>query len=247
MSNWQKNTTDFERIKRGSPSSYWSYGLERRLNLTKQFVNFKEKKVLDVGCGVGMFLKKFRELGADVYGVDIDKEKIEIAKKQFTNVQISGGENIPFVNNNSDVVWLHEVLEHVNDDQKTIEECMRVLKGGGKLVIFCPNRLWPFETHGIYFRGKYKFGNIPLVTWMPNFIYKKLTPHVRNYSNGGLKKLFEKIDCKIVHHSHVFPGFDGLVAKLGTVGKLFRKIFEILERTPFHNFGISHFLIVEKK
>ncbi len=46
-------------------------------------------------------------------------------------------------------------------------EIFRVLKPGGRLVLFCPNRGYPFETHGIYWRGKYHFGNIPLVNYLP--------------------------------------------------------------------------------
>ena len=42
------------------------------------------------------------------------------------------------------------------------------LKPGGTIVAFAPNRLYPFETHGAYFGGRYVFGNIPLVNWLPD-------------------------------------------------------------------------------
>jgi ubiquinone/menaquinone biosynthesis C-methylase UbiE len=247
MANWQENTTDYKTIKLGSPSSYWSYGLNRRLNLLKKELNFTSQKILDMGCGVGTFLEKFSKLGADVFGIDVDERKIKIAKKNFPNVQVAFAEKLPFDNNYFDLVFSHEVLEHVQDDQKAVDEALRVLKQGGKLIIFCPNIHWPFETHGIYKNGKYQFGNIFGVTYYPKALYNRLTPHVRNYSNKDLLKLFENKNVRILRHTHVYPGFDGLVSKLGFVGKIIRKIFEILEKTPLHYFGISHFLIVEKK
>ena len=144
-----------------------------------------------------------------------------------------------------DIVWLHEVIEHVDDDKKAISECFRVLKSKGYLVIFAPNRLWPFETHGIYFKKKYIFGNIPLVTWLPNFLYRKMTPHVRNYTEKGLLRLIEG-KHKIIQNSYVFPGYDGLIKKFGVIGRLVRDVFEIFEKTPLKVFGISHFVIIQK-
>ena len=44
---------------------------------------------------------------------------------------------------------------------------VRVTGVGGRIVVFVPNRLYPFETHGIYWRGRYRFGNTPLISWLP--------------------------------------------------------------------------------
>lgn len=248
MGNWQEEANDdFDTIKMGSPSSFWSYGLNKRLEKVKKIVDFKGKKVLDVGCGIGMFLSKFQELGGDVYGVDVDERKIEIAKKTYSNVFVSPAEKLDFADNTFDIVFSHETIEHVDDDKKAIEESLRVLKPGGLIVIFCPNIRWPFETHGIYVDGKYQFGNKFGVTYLPREKYKKLIPHVRNYSNKDLLGLFDKNQIEVVHHSHVFPGFDGLVNRAGVVGKIARTILDLLESTPLHYFGISHFLVVKKR
>ena len=70
---------------------------------------------------------------------------------------------------------------------------VRVLKPGGRLVVFVPNRLWLFETHGVYWRGVYHFGNIPLVNWLPDALRNKLAPHVRAYTGKQLRALFDGI------------------------------------------------------
>lgn len=246
MENWQKTAgQDFKKIKGGSPSSYWSNGLDKRLKLIASDIDFKDKYILDVGCGLGAFMTKFLDYSQSVYGVEPDKDKVDIAKSKGLNVFESVAEKLPFNDNYFDVILLHEVIEHVDDDQKTIEECLRVLKPDSYLVIFCPNRLYPFETHGVYFRGNYHFGNKFLVPYLP-YIYHKLTPHVRNYFKKDLLKLFNNSNVEIIKNTYVFPGVDSFTARHKIIGPAIKNIIKLFENTPLKIFGISHYLIVKK-
>lgn len=244
--NWQKDAKTFKKVKYGSPSLDWTLGLQHRLDLAQKHLEFRGKKVLDIGCGVGMFLNQFKKLGADVFGIDVDRDKVRIAKERFKDVYEAPAEKLPFRKDSFDIVWLHEVVEHVDDEEKTIVEAFRTLKPGGKLVIFAPNRLWPFETHGIFVGDKYRFGNIPLVTYLPKKYYKQLTPHVRNYYKKDLFKILKGASFKVIKYQGVFPGFDKLAARIPIFGKLIQKLFRVLEKTLLNRFGLSHFLIVEK-
>jgi len=244
--NWQKGKKSFRRVKFGSPSLEWTKGLQRRMDFIKKYVDFKNKKILDVGCGIGMFLKQFKNLGADVFGVDLDKEKVEIAKKKFPNVFHSKAEKMPFRKSTFDIICLHEVIEHVEDDQQVIKECFRVLKPGGKLIIFAPNRLWPFETHGIFTGERYRFGNVPFVPYLPNKWYERLTPHVKNYFKRELFNMIRGVSFKKIAYRRIFPGFDKLAAKIPIFGKLIQLIFLFLNKTPLRIFGISHMVVLEK-
>ncbi|MCA9382363.1 class I SAM-dependent methyltransferase [Candidatus Dojkabacteria bacterium] len=246
-SNWQENAgDDFEQIKEGSPTMYWSFGLQRRLDLMLQRVDFKNKKILDVGCGIGTFVKKFGEYSSQVYGLEYDQKKVDQAIPEVKQNIVQGeAEKLPYPDEAFDIVFSHEVLEHVNDDQKAVEEAFRVLKNNGEFIVFCPNRMYPFETHGIFIKGKYHFGNIPFVPYLPKSVYKKLTPHVRNYTNKDLLSLFNDRKWQITYHSHVFPGFDGLQRRSKFFSKLLRGLYS-LETTPLGNFGISHYLIAKK-
>lgn len=246
MENWQKSAgQDFSTIKAGSPSSYWSRGLDKRLNLISSDIDLKHKKILDVGCGLGAFMAKFQDYSKEVYGVEPDKKKVDIAKSKGLNVFESGAENMPFEDNYFDVVLLHEVIEHVDDDTKTIAECLRVLNNNGYIVIFCPNRLYPFETHGVYLNGKYYFGNKFLVPYLPYF-YKKLTPHVRNYFKNDLLNLFTNSSVEIIKNSYVFPGVDTFTSRHKVIGPIIKNIIRLFENTPLKVFGISHYLIAKK-
>lgn len=241
----------------GKPGSIFSNGFQRRLNLITDVIDLKGKNILDLGCGEGVWLRKFLEFTSpeNVYGSDIDQESIDIAivntpELKNSNLVVSKGESLPFKENYFDIVFQNEVLEHVTDDKKVINECLRILKPEGKLIIFTPNRGWPFETHGMFFKNRYYWGNIPLLPWLPKFVYKKFAPHVRNYSNRELKNVIkdgaEDISYTIFYHKHIFPGFDGMTRRFGVLGKVFQSIFRVLEKTPLHFFGISHFIIVKK-
>ena len=123
---------------------------------------------------------------------------------------------------------------------------VRVTRPGGRIVIFCPNRWYPFETHGHYWRGKYHFGNTPLINYLPNRWRNKLAPHVRAYTAHELRALFAGQPVRIVSHIRIFGGYDNIEARLPGIGKLIRKVLYSLEHTPGRFFGLSHLLVLEK-
>jgi len=139
------------------------------------------------------------------------------------------------------------VLEHVADDRACAAEMVRVVRPGGRIVVFVPNRLYPFETHGIFWRGRYRFGNAPLVNWLPDRLRNRLAPHVRAYTAGGLRRLFAGLPVRIVHHTRIFPGYDNVVARAPVLGRAVRAITYALEHTPLRTFGLSHLLVVERE
>ena len=123
---------------------------------------------------------------------------------------------------------------------------VQILKPGGRAVIFCPNRGYPFETHGIYWQGKYKFGNIPLVNWLPRRWRDKLAPHVQVYTRRDLKHLFADLPVTLITSTIIFGAYDNLIVRFGRFGKLLRVVLQFLENTPLRVFGLSHFWVVEK-
>ena len=123
---------------------------------------------------------------------------------------------------------------------------VRVLKPGGRAIIFAPNRLYPFETHGHYWQGHYHFGNTPLINYLPDIIRNELAPHVRAYTARGLRTLFIGEPVRVIHHTQIYPGYDNLVYRRPSLGKWLRRITYTLENSPLTSFGISHLLVVEK-
>ncbi len=153
---------------RGEPSYVWRAGQQRRLQMILEAARERVfGKVLENGCGVGMYIEHLAPHCQTVFGLEFDLERAVQARRRAEHVVGGQGELLPFPNETFDLILSHEVLEHVQDDRAAVREMARVLRRGGRMVIFAPNRGYPFETHGIYWRGRYRFGNIPLVNYLP--------------------------------------------------------------------------------
>ena len=176
--------TPDEAALRGHPSYVWRAGQERRLALVRGWADLDGRRILDAGCGVGMYTEQFRRFSPQVVGVEIDLRAAGQARSRILDIAAAAAEALPFADGSFDVVFSHEVIEHVADDRVAAAEMVRVAAPGGRIVIFCPNRLYPFETHGHYWRGHYHFGNTPLINWLPDPLRNRLAPHVRAYTGG---------------------------------------------------------------
>lgn len=232
---------------RGEPSYVWRAGQQRRLDLILAAAGERlAGRVLENGCGVGMYVEKLAPHSGQIFGLEYDLERAVEARQRAENILGAAGERLPFPDGSFDVVLSHEVIEHVQDDRQAVAEIVRTLRPGGRLVLFCPNRGYPFETHGIYWRGKYRFGNIPLVNYLPRRQRDRLAPHVQVYTRRDLERLFDGLPVRYVQRRVVFGAYDNIIARYPRVGKTLRAVLQALERTPLSWFGLSHLWVVEK-
>jgi SAM-dependent methyltransferase len=239
-------TTSATSIERGRPSYSWRYGQERRLEMVRRFVDLDDAAILDVGCGIGTYVRAFRAFSDDVHGLEVEPERVAEASLELPNIVLGVGEALPFPDDRFDLVFSNEVIEHVADDRATAAEMVRVTKPGGAIVAFAPNRLYPFETHGAYIRGRYVFGNVPFVNWLPDPLRHRFAPHVRAYTLRGIRRLFEGQPVRVVHHRVIYAGFDNMSARHRRLGSVLRRSLRAAEETPLHAFGLSHFIVLRK-
>jgi hypothetical protein len=99
----------------------------------------------------------------------------------------------------------------------------------------------------MYWKGAYRFGNIPLINWLPNRWRNRLVPHARAYTAGDIFKLWEGLPVRLVVHTYVYPGFDNIAAKNGRAGGALRAVLHRAEQTPARRFGLSHFVVLQKR
>jgi len=240
---------------RGEPSYVWRAGQERRLEMIVRAAGERIKGcILENGCGVGMYVEHLSLFGGKVIGLEYDFERAAEARINSPHIINAAGESLPLSSGTFDLILSHEVIEHVQDDRAAIREMICTLrspdpasgKPGGRIALFCPNRGYPFETHGIYWKGKYYFGNKLFVNYLPRVLRNKLAPHVRVYSKRDLEKLFEGLPVKLIERTIIFGAYDNIIARFGFLGKVLRNILQYLERTPLKIFGLSHFWVIEK-
>jgi len=236
----------------GEPSYVWRAGQERRLQMIISAAGDRlNGLILENGCGVGQYVNHLSPVSGTVIGLEFDFERGNQAKSlsvQSENAHFvnSAGENLPFPKATFDLILSHEVIEHVQDDSLAVKEMVRVLRPGGRIVLFAPNRGYPFETHGIYLSGKYYFGNKPLINYLPKFLRDKLAPHVRVYTRSDIEQLFKGLEVKILERKVIFGAYDNIIARWPNFGRALRRTLHQLEKTPLKVFGLSHFWVVER-
>ena len=232
---------------RGEPSYVWRAGQQRRLEMIVRLAGERIKGfILEDGCGVGMYVRHLSSFGGTVIGLEYDLERALEARADSPHIINAAGEFIPLPSSAFDLILSHEVLEHVQDDRLAVREMVRTLNPGGRIVLFVPNRGYPFETHGIYWKGKYHFGNKLFVNYLPRSLRDKLAPHVRVYSKKDLEKLFADLPIRMIERTIIFGAYDNIIARFGVPGEMLRGILQFLEKTPLKIVGLSHFWVVEK-
>lgn len=118
----------------------------RYLPRVVDFSGYRGKRILEIGCGIGLDLARFARGSASVTGVDLSKTAIDLAKIyfQFQNLQgdfqVMNGEALTYQDASFDVVYAHGVLQYTADIQKMVNEAFRVLKPGGVLIGMVYNR-----------------------------------------------------------------------------------------------------------
>jgi len=138
----------------------------------------RNKTVLDVGASTGIIDNVLTDEFKNVIGIDIDKEALSHARKNFRKknlkFRIGDAMKLDFPNNNFDIVVCAHVYEHVPDPKNLFKEIHRVLKSGGVCYLAAVNALWPWEPHY----------DLPFLSWLPKSlgnIYVKFTGKASMY------------------------------------------------------------------
>lgn len=128
-----------------------------RTDYVKKFVDLSDKKLLDVGCGGGVFSESMAANGAQVTAIDLAQESLDVAKLHL----YESNHSIDYINqtvedfakdheNSFDVIVCMEMLEHVPDPQSIVDACAKILKPGGWLFLSTINRSSKAMMLGIF-------------------------------------------------------------------------------------------------
>src|SRR3989344_7833605 len=126
----------YESRKNMTGTSYFYNELLEMPAMIRMLGDLKDKKVLDIGCGPGIYIEKIKDRCKQVKGIDISEGEVKIARTNNPGIEIVVGnaENLPFRNCEFDVVFASLVLGHLDSWDRTLGEIRRVLKKNG---IFC--------------------------------------------------------------------------------------------------------------
>lgn len=237
-----------------SSSNISDFSVQKRARQITKYLSLERQTILDVGCGNGLYTLKLTDSAKKAVGIDTRHEALREASKNKASL---GGdtefvralaENLPFPDRSFDIVLAIEVLEHVRSEERAIEEASRVLKDGGWLVVYVPNKLYPFETHGLRIGNKsYSVfhGSVPFLSWAPEFIRRRFVG-ARIYSKKQIVKLIEGNAFIIRKVDYLYPPLD-LIGNV-LIKVFLRKFLTHLEQSCYlKKFGMSIFVLAQKR
>lgn len=183
--------------------------IENQVNAVKKYVNLQNKKVLDIGCGGGLFLSKMKSDGAKVIGIELSdsrayyaktKHELEITKRPIEDRYWE------IFKNAFDVITLWDVIEHVNFPLATLKSAVSMLKKDGIFLIDTPCRDAFYHRFGEF---TYRVSNGRYPTFLNTMYSAKPFGHKQIFSLHEIKEAFESVGLQVIEakrfHELSFP------------------------------------------
>lgn len=172
------------------------------------------KRVLDVGCGSGVFIVELIKRGAYVIGIDYSKKMLEEAQKQLNHLKIpkskytlknADATNLPFKNGGFNVILATGLTDYLSDQQNKlfIKEAKRVLAKEGKIIVSFPVAESPFSflRRGLGLKIRQKLFNLPPIE--NSFSKDRIRSHLAtvNLKAESFHKIFSTMWLVVAKHS----------------------------------------------
>lgn len=187
-------------------------------DILKKHLSLSNARVLDIGCGGGLFLSLLKREGAQVVGIELIDSRAQYAKTKHSleihKYPIESGFWQKGYANHFDAVTLWDVIEHVNYPFQTLQSAASVLKQGGLLLVDTPCRDSFYHRAG---EITYRLSGGRFPTFLNAMYSSHLFGHKQIFSTAEMKNLFESVGLKVVElhkfHELSFP-YDFYLKKL---------------------------------
>lgn len=208
---------------------------------------------LDLGCAEGYWSVALAQQGASsVVGIEPIEDRVDEANARPHSTKVTfcvgNSEDLPFANGSFDGVLVNEVLEHVTNEQATLSEVARVLRPGGYLALFGPNRWFPFEGHGARWDEERALWDlpVPLMPWLPARFTSRFAA-ARNYWPREMRALITDAGLRVVHSHWALIQFAQYPWMPDAAIRFYRQHIPRIEHSAFARFvAVSVFLVARK-
>lgn len=183
-----------------SDHAYWRMArLPMYDDFMKRFIVGRSGRLLDMGCGLGFFVKAMEAHGTwEAYGCEISPAAVRYARETLGLASVSGGrlEDTLLPDGSFDLITMWDVIDHLPRPDPVLRRCHALLKEGGRCFIRTPNVLVQLPRAWI---NKLVRGMQPGVT------YLQARDHAHHYSMFSLRKLLERNGFSRVQFLHLRP------------------------------------------
>ena len=162
--------------------SHWWYTGRRKILSSFvedicRHVTDRRPRILDVGCGTGANLLMLSKYG-DAEGVDVSEDALAFCRERgLENVKLGAAEELPYDDGTFDLVTALDVVEHLDDDLAGLREMRRVLRPGGRVLLFVPTFmfLWGLQDDVSNHRRRYRMPELRRVLEQAGFEIERTT------------------------------------------------------------------------
>jgi ubiquinone/menaquinone biosynthesis C-methylase UbiE len=256
MSHKNRSTTAHQKWNHSSHDNFFHHYAEQSLieSTFQRFLNIREKilrlidpqklkqslRVADIGCNTGTQCFLWAELGHQVFGIDINQRFIDLARERNSKMPgdvtfyVGSATDLPWPDQSMDVCLVPELLEHIVDWRRCLDEFIRVLKPGGILYLSTTNKLCPIQEEF----------NLPLYAWYPGFLkryFENLAmttrPQLANYATYPAVHWFSFYSLRSALDPHQFDCLDRFDSRLYSNNKKMEKrVLRFIGSVPFLRF-----------
>jgi 2-polyprenyl-3-methyl-5-hydroxy-6-metoxy-1,4-benzoquinol methylase len=179
---------------------YWGEAHERMYDdFFRIFISGKNGKLLDVGCGLGFFIRKFSGFPQwQVFGCEISRASVDFAENKLNlkNVLCGRVESLNFEKHSFDIITLWDVIEHIPNPDQLLSYLNSLLKKNGVLFIHTPNIKVMLPVAKM---TKALFG------MNPGLHYLEAKDHVNQYSAKTISSLLRRNGFGDINFIHLHP------------------------------------------
>lgn len=171
---------------KGEIKNYFKMQVTRGKHILKYIcnkldTNFKNKSVLEVGCGAGGILKTFKNNDNRIVGIDLGEEYVNYGKQEGLDLFVANIEEENISKNKYDLIIFSHVLEHLSDPIKELEKASRLLNENGIIYV---------EVPGI--KGMWRKADFDFLDYLQN-------AHIWHFTNRTLKNIFKSTNLEVLY------------------------------------------------
>ena len=175
---------DYQQIVKELGEDSHDYRRERfgkeRVEIVERYVKKKPISYLDVGCSTGFVVEAGKDAGWDAVGIELNPSAVRFGKKRGLEIIEGDLSHKDLKSRKFDVISLFDVLEHIVDPKKIIQDCMNMLNDDGIIFLYLPN--WDSAIVGL-------LGEKAHIIWP--------TEHLNYWSPETISKFFEVMNMKV--------------------------------------------------
>lgn len=240
----------YEQIALIEDTHWWYVGRRKIIFdwVLKLLKNYNDPTIVDIGCGTGRNIAElFNNDCRNVWGVDVSIVALNHCKaRNLTNLICASAACLPFGPGQFDIIMLLDMIEHIENDQQTLNEVFNALSPNGRIVIFTPafQFLWGLQDRVAHHYRRYSKAELRQKVERSGFVIEKLSfANTFLFPVVFLGRLWIKIRnyrVKVTSENELHPPFIN-----GFLGKIFSAEHRFLRFMNFP-FGVSLFCVATK-